>query len=206
MDAFIPVGILLVCIAGVVALIALAYLFVVLSKTIKEVMFKVNPLIDDAQEMVSDVRPVIKKVDPMMDRITLTIDAANLEIMRVDQILEDVNNITGNVSKATNSFDSVTQAPLNAIGKVARKVRQVVSPAAAADDGSCVSNVARAVDKGMNDITDRVDAAQEANKAKAEVAAEQSAKRDTAKERANDTAANLKDGIYAYANEDSLGK
>ena len=41
-ETLIPVGIVLVCLAGVIALIALAYLFVVLSKTIKEAMFKVD--------------------------------------------------------------------------------------------------------------------------------------------------------------------
>ena len=93
-ETLIPVGIVLVCLAGVIALIALAYLFVVLSKTIKEAMFKVNPLLDNAQDLITDAKPLVKKADPMMDRITLTIDAANLEIMRVDQILEDVNTVT----------------------------------------------------------------------------------------------------------------
>ena len=95
-DSLVPVGIVLVCIAGVVALGALAYMLITMTKSIKETFDKVNPLIDQAQETLDATKPALERIDPLMERITLTVDAANLEIMRVDQILEDVNAITVN--------------------------------------------------------------------------------------------------------------
>ena len=189
-ETLIPVGIVLVCLAGVIALIALAYLFVVLSKTIKEAMFKVNPLLDNAQDLITDAKPLVKKADPMMDRITLTIDAANLEIMRVDQILEDVNTVTGNVAKASNSVDSITSAPLDAISNLTKKIRERLTPVASAD-GSVVSNVAQTVDSGLSSVNDKIETIQAA------------AKRDDAQAKTDSTAAQLKRGVFNHIDSDT---
>lgn len=200
-ETLIPVGIVLVCLAGVIALIALAYLFVVLSKTIKEAMFKVNPLLDNAQDLITDAKPLVKKADPMMDRITLTIDAANLEIMRVDQILEDVNTVTGNVAKASNSVDSITSAPLDAISNLTKKIRERLTPVASAD-GSVVSNVAQTVDSGLSSVNDKIETIQAENAEKAE-AHEAAAKRDDAQAKTDSTAAQLKRGVFNHIDSDT---
>ena len=44
-ESLIPVGIVLLCIAGVVALGAMAYLFITLTKSMKETFEKVDPLV-----------------------------------------------------------------------------------------------------------------------------------------------------------------
>ncbi len=201
-ETLIPVGIVLVCLAGVIALIALAYLFVVLSKTIKEAMFKVNPLLDNAQDLITDAKPLVKKADPMMDRITLTIDAANLEIMRVDQILEDVNTVTGNVAKASNSVDSITSAPLDAISNLTKKIRERLTPVASAD-GSVVSNVAQTVDSGLSSVNDKIETIQAENAKKKAEAHEAAAKRDDAQAKTDSTAAQLKRGVFNHIDSDT---
>lgn len=202
-ETLIPVGIVLVCLAGVAALIALAYLFVVLSKTIKEAMFKVNPLLDNAQDIITDAKPLVKKADPMMDRITLTIDAANLEIMRVDQILEDVNTVTGNVAKASNSVDTITSAPLDAISSLTKKIRERLTPVAANGDGSAVSNVAQAVDSGLSSMNDKIETIQAENAEKKAEAHEAAAKRDDAQAKTDSTAAQLKRGVFNHIDSDT---
>ena len=201
-ETLIPVGIVLVCLAGVIALIALAYLFVVLSKTIKEAMFKVNPLLDNAQDLITDAKPLVKKADPMMDRITLTIDAANLEIMRVDQILEDVNTVTGNVAKASNSVDSITSAPLDAISNLTKKIRERLTPVASAD-GSVVSNVAQTVVSGLSSVNDKIETIQAENAEKKAEAHEAAAKRDDAQAKTDSTAAQLKRGVFNHIDSDT---
>ncbi len=202
-EALIPVGIVLVCLAGVAALIALAYLFVVLSKTIKEAMFKVNPLLDNAQDLITDAKPLVKKVDPMMDRITLTIDAANLEIMRVDQILEDVNTVTGNVAKASNSVDSITSAPLDALSSLTKKIREHLSPVANEQDGSVVSNVAQAVDNGLSSMNEKIETIQTENAEKKAEAHEAAVKRDDVQAKTDSTAAQLKRGVFSHIDSDT---
>lgn len=202
-EALIPVGIVLVCLAGVAALIALAYLFVVLSKTIKDAMFKVNPLLDNAQDLITDAKPLVKKADPMMDRITLTIDAANLEIMRVDQILEDVNTVTGNVAKASNSVDSITSAPLDALSALTKKIRERLTPVANAYDGSAVGNVAQVVDNGLSNVNDKLETMQAENAEKKAEAHEAAAKRDDAQAKTDTTAAQLKRGVYNHIDSDT---
>lgn len=201
-ETLIPVGIVLVCLAGVIALIALAYLFVVLSKTIKEAMFKVNPLLDNAQDLITDAKPLVKKADPMMDRITLTIDAANLEIMRVDQILEDVNTVTGNVAKASNSVDSITSAPLDAISNLTKKIRERLTPVASAD-GSVVSNVAQTVDSGLSSVNDKIETIQAEDAEKKAEAHEAAAKRDDAQAKTDSTAVQLKRGVFNHIDSDT---
>ena len=145
-ESLIPVGIVLLCLAGIVALVALAYLFITL--------VKVEPMIDDAQEIVTKVKPVVDKVDPLMDRATLTIDAVNLEIMRVDQILEDVNSVSTNVSKATGSLDAVASAPLDIIGTVTGKIRDRIAPHASSD--TSVGCFVDAVDTGLEAVGEKV--------------------------------------------------
>ena len=99
MENLIPVGLFILCLAGAVALLALAYFLYILVKIIRNtVNEKVNPMLDDAADLIKQAKPIVGRVDPLMDRITLTIDGANLQIMRIDQIMEDVNKITGNVS------------------------------------------------------------------------------------------------------------
>ena len=65
-ESLVPVGIVLLCVAGVVALVALAYLLVTLTKSMKETFAKVDPLIDQAQEALETTKPALERIDPLM--------------------------------------------------------------------------------------------------------------------------------------------
>jgi hypothetical protein len=165
---------------------------------------KVNPLLDDTQEIVKEAKPIVGRVEPLMDRLTLTIDAANLEIMRVDQIMEDVNNITGNVSKATSSVDKVTQAPLRAIAKATNVIRECINPVKGAEGTAGV--VANSVDCGLEVVGEKVASIQLDNmeqKANREQALNA---REEVMTKTNNTAANLKEAVFIKANADASAR
>lgn len=202
MDNLVPIGLFVLCLAGALALLALAYFLYILVKIIRNVVFeKVNPLLDDTKEIVGKVKPIMGRVDPLMDRITLTIDAANLEIMRVDQIMEDMNNITGNVSKATSSVDKVTQAPLNIIAKATAAIRGRINPVKSAEGTAGV--VATNVDAGLEVVGDKVASMQQDNEQRASDRDEAQATRNEAMDKTNAAAANLRDAVLIKANTDS---
>lgn len=202
MDNLVPIGLFVLCLAGALALLALAYFLYILVKIIRNVVFeKVNPLLDDTKEIVGKVKPIMGRVDPLMDRITLTIDAANLEIMRVDQIMEDMNNITGNVSKATSSVDKVTQAPLNIIAKATAAIRERINPVKSAEGTAGV--VATNVDAGLEVVGDKVASMQQDNEQRASDRDEAQATRNEAMDKTNAAAANLRDAVLIKANTDS---
>ncbi len=200
-ESLVPVGIVLLCVAGVVALAALAYLLVTLTKSMKETFAKVDPLIDQAQEALDTTKPALERIDPLLERITLTVDAANLEIMRVDQILEDVNTITGNVSKATESIDSITSLPLDALSSVTGRIRSRIAPLGS--KGNCVGAAAMAVDAKLDSVEGRVADVQARNDVKRAEAAEAAAARDEAAAQANGMSSNLKDAFSAQITHDS---
>ncbi len=200
-ESLVPVGIVLLCIAGIVALAALAYLLVTLTKSMKETFAKVDPLIDQAQEALDITKPALERIDPLMERITLTVDAANLEIMRVDQILEDVNTITGNVSKATESIDSITSLPLDALSNITGRIRNCIAPLGSKEN--CVGAAAVAVDAKLDSVEGRVADAQARNDVKRAEAAEAAAARDEAAAQANGMSSNLKDAFSVQITRDS---
>ena len=197
-DTLVPVGIVLVCLAGVAALAGLAYLMFTLTSTVKSVAKKADPLMDEAgrtltvanetlaraNDALEAVAPALDRADPLMERITLTVDAANLEIMRVDQILEDVNTITGNVSKATESLDTITSLPLDAISNVTGRLRDRIAPLR---DKDCahVAAAAGAVDQTLGCVEEKVDA------------------RTAAQEQANGMSSTLKDAFEAHVTTDA---
>lgn len=202
MENLIPVGIFILCLAGALALVALAYFLYILVKIIRNCVFeKVNPLLDDAKELTTRAKPIVGSVEPLMDRITLTVDAANLEIMRVDQIMEDVNKITGNVAKATSSVDKVTQAPLTIIAKATNAIRERINPVKGAEGTAGV--VLTNVDNGLEFVEDKVANMQEENAQRAQDREAAQAVRDEAMAQTNSTAANLKEAVFIKANADS---
>ena len=197
-ESLIPVGIVLLCIAGVVALGAMAYLFITLTKSMKETFEKVDPLVVEAKEALDTAKPALERIDPLMERITLTVDAANLEIMRVDQILEDVNTITGNVSTATESLDNITSLPLDALSNVTSRLRSRIAPLGAKAEDSRVGAVVQVVDQKLDSVETCVSGAQ----ARAE-AAEAIAAREEAQAQANEMSSNLKDAFSVQISRDS---
>ena len=201
-ESLFPLGIVLVCVAGVVALVALAYLLITLTKSLKETFDKVNPLVDDAKEALAATKPALDRIDPLMERVTLTVDAANLEIMRVDQILEDVNTITGNVSKATESLDTITSLPLDAISSVTGRLRDRIAPLNR-KDGSCVGNVAAGIDQTLDTVEGKVDAAQARADVKRAEAAEAVNARNAAQEQTNEMSSNLKGAFSTHISKDA---
>lgn len=207
-ETLVPVGIVLLCLAGIVALIALAYFLISLVKTIRSTMVKVDPLLDEvkdtlvqARDALEKTKPALERIDPLMERITLTVDAANLEIMRVDQILDDVNTITANVSKATDSIDTITSVPLDAISSVTGKIRQKIAPLMQKDD--CVGNVANTVDQTLDGVEDRVAVVQARNDVKRAERDEASATRSAAQDHANRLSDSLKGAFSTHINNDA---
>ena len=214
-ESLVPVGVVLLCLAGIIALIALAYFLVSLIKTIKATMTKVDPLMDETKEVLgeakvtlSEVRdaldktkPALDRIDPLMERLTLTVDAANLEIMRVDQILEDVNTITGNVSKATESIDTITSVPLDAISSVTGKIRQKIAPLMQKED--CVGTVANTVDQKLDSVEDRVADAQVRADIKRAERDEAAASRSAAQDHSNRMSSSLTDAFSAHISNDT---
>lgn len=214
-ESLVPVGVVLLCLAGIVALIALAYFLISLVKTIQSTMTKVNPLMDETKEVLSEakvtlgeardalekVKPALDRVDPLMERLTLTVDAANLEIMRVDQILEDVNTISGNVSKATESLDTITSVPLDAISSVTGKIRQKIAPFMQKED--CVGTVANSVDQKLDCVEDRVADAQARADVKRAERDEAIAQRSVAQDHSNRMSSSLKDAFSAHISSDT---
>lgn len=198
----VTIGLFILCLAGALALLALAYFLYILVKIIRNCVFeKVNPLLDDAKGLMTQAKPIVGRVEPLMERITLTIDAANLEIMRVDQVMEDVNKITGNVSKATSSVDKVTQAPLTLIAKATSAIRDRINPVKNAEGTAGV--VLTNVDNGLEVVGEKVASMQQDNAERAADREEVQAKRNEAMEETNRTAANLKEAVFIKANADS---
>lgn len=202
-ESLVPVGIVLLCLAGVVALIALAVLLLTLNKSLKETFEKVNPLVDECKEALDATKPALERIDPMMERVTLTIDAANLEIMRVDQILEDVNTITGNVSKATESIDSITSLPLDALSNVTGRIRSRIAPLGDKVAGTRAAAVVDAVDSRLDTVEDFAAVAQAKNEVKRAEAAEAVAARDEAQAETNEMSSSLKDAFAVHIGTDS---
>lgn len=198
-ESLIPVAIVLVCLAGVVMLIALAYLFITLVKVIKGAVEKAKPMMDDAQEILTKAKPIVKKVDPLMDRVTLTMDAVNLEIMRVDQILEDVNNVSTSVSKATGSIDAAASAPLDFIGNVTGKIRERIAPHTTAE-GS-VGCIANAVDFGLASVGEKASEMHEQSEVRQIEREAKFEARCASLDRANEVSAGLKEASATQANE-----
>lgn len=207
-ESIIPLGIVLVCLAGVIALVALAYFLITLLKSIKQTMTKVDPLLDEvkvtlteARDALEKVKPSLDRIDPLMERLTLTVDAANLEIMRVDQIMEDINTITGNVSKATESIDTITSAPLGAISSVTGKIREKIYPLMQKED--CVGNVATTVDQTLDSVEDKVADAQARADVKRAERDEAVANRNAAQDHSNKLSSSLKDAFSSHISRDT---
>lgn len=201
-ESLIPVGIVLLCIAGVVALIGMAYLFFTLTHSLKETMDKVNPLVDECKDLIESTKPAIDRFDPLMERVTLTVDAANLEIMRVDQILEDVNTITGNVSKATESLDTITSLPLDAISNVTGRLKERIAPLNK-NTGTRMDAVVNTVDSTLDCVNDKVVGAQAKNEVKRAERDEAVSARVAADAQTSEMSSNLKDAVSVQINQDS---
>lgn len=201
-ESLIPVGIVLLCLAGIVALCALAYLLISMKKTVDTTMAKVNPLLDEAQDCINKAKPALDRLDPLLERLTLTVDAANLEIMRVDQILEDVNTITGNISKATESIDAVTSLPLDALSSVTGRIRQRIAPLMQ-KEGSRVSDVANAFDQTLDCVEDKVAGAQARADVKRAERDEAVSQRNAAQDHTNQMSSDLKGAFSAHISNDT---
>lgn len=201
-ESLIPVGIVLLCIAGIVALCSSTYFLISMKKTVTQTMAKVDSLIDETQECLDKVKPALDRVDLLMERVTLTVDAANLEIMRVDQILEDVNTITGNVSKATESLDNVASLPLEALSNVTSRIRQAITPLGGAAC-TAVSFAVNAVDEKLDALQSKVADAQVRADEKRAVRDAAVAQRDMAQDHTNQMSSNLKDAFSTHIASDT---
>lgn len=205
-ESLIPIAIVLVCLVGCVALAALAYLLFTLVQVVKDTMVKVNPLLDDAQEltasakvMAEKAKPAVEKIEPIMDRATLTMDAVNLEIMRVDQLMEDINSITTQVSKATDSLDAVASAPLDFVSKVTTKLRDRIAPYTSVDVKE--ETIVDSLDFGLYAVGEKVADLQDEAEQRQMDRAEKFEARLQAFEKANKTSSQIKDAAHVQANQ-----
>lgn len=201
-ESLIPLGIVLVCVVGAVALGALAYLLITTTRTVKETVAKINPLIEEAEEIVAAAKPIVDRIDPLMERITLTVDAANLEIMRVDQILADLSTVTANVSKATESLETIKSAPLDVISRATGRIRERIAPLNR-NDGSCGSAVVSSVDQTLEGVEGRVADAQERADVKRAERDQAVMARDAAQSHTNEMSSNIKGAVATQITRDS---
>lgn len=113
--------------------VALVWFLVELVLTIR----RTRSMVDDVQKQVeptlANVQQLTDDAKPLVERVSLTVDAANLEIMRVDEILQDVGQITGTVSNAVETVDNVTNAPMELVNSLTKKVRDKFAPKQASD-------------------------------------------------------------------------
>ena len=168
----------LLIVAGIVALVALAVLFLELVKMIKVARQKVEDLdqtLKNVESMTTSLTPAMTRVDPLMERITLTVDSVNLEMMRVDQILEDLTEITDTASSATTAVDNIASAPVKAVSSVATKVKNKLGAKSASDESAQLAEQRVAVARALEDY--KAAEAKEAAKA-----AEEAEAGDTAEE------------------------
>ena len=107
------------CVLVVLAVIALVYLVIVLSRAAKS-MKDVNVITEEAAK---EVTPVLKRTDSIVDRAELTLDTLNLELLRVDSILEDVEQVTDVAGSAADTVGTLANAPTNAVVSLADKLR-----------------------------------------------------------------------------------
>ena len=116
-------------IAGAIALLALAALFVYLVLLVKRTNAMMDnqivPILDDTKAITESLKPALAQTDPLMERINLTLDATNLELMRLDEIMEDVSVITDKLADTTTTVNEITNVPLSAVNGVASKFRGV---------------------------------------------------------------------------------
>lgn len=214
--SLVPAGLIVLIIAGIIALVALTYLLIQSARMVKDMQAKltplldeahdtierVNPVLDDVKELTEAAKPLMGKVDPLMDRITLSIDAVNLEIMRVDQILEDVNTITGNITRATDSLDTISSLPLDLVTNVTTRIKSKIAPFNRGDGSAC-DTVASAVDMGVSAVEDRVEGikADRAEKRAERDVAHQS--RIASQDQANQASSSIKDAVSAHTSIDT---
>ena len=102
--------------AGAVALLALAYLFWRVTKTLAVL----DTTIAEASSMLASVR---SDVLPLADKAGVTIDALNAELLRVDGIITTIENATKNVQKTSSSVSEFVNAPVEAVTDLAGRVR-----------------------------------------------------------------------------------
>ncbi len=202
-ESLVPLGIVILCLAGAAALAGMAYLFFSLTKSLKGTMAKVDPLLDDAKELTEKSKGIVDKIDPIMDRATLTIDAANLEIMRVDQILEDVNTVTGNVAKVSGSLDALTVVPVDLISSVTGKIRTMIHPHVDSEDTGVKASAFNAVDSGLSSVDDKMADLQVEKEARRAEHEEEVARRAASHGLSNETAHTIKNAVSVQVNADT---
>ncbi len=126
-DIVIPILYVLVFIALIWFIVELILTLRRTRSTVKDLHEKLEPSLENIEEISNSLKPIVNKVDPLVERISLTVDAANLEIMRVDQILEDVHEVTDSVSSAVSAVDTAANMPIELVSSLTSKMRHALS-------------------------------------------------------------------------------
>jgi len=112
--------------AGVVALLALAYLFWRAGKTLDVIdttLTEANKTLAEATETLADVR---SSVLPIVDKAGVTVDAVNMELLRIDAIITSFENTSKKVEKTSDSISDFVNTPTDVVADLAGRVRTAI--------------------------------------------------------------------------------
>lgn len=110
-------------------------------EAIKDAKKSLDSAVSDMNQITTDLMPALKKVDPLIDRVSLSVDAINLEILRVDEIIADIKVMTEAASRATQSIDAITSAPVDFVSGVTNKIRRRFGPKAASSESLKIGEI-----------------------------------------------------------------
>ena len=102
--------------AGVVAILALAWLFWRLSKTLDVL----DTTLIETNETVAELK---EKALPLLDKASVTVDSVNAEMIRIDEIITSVENATKKVENTSSSITEFVNAPVEAVTDFAGRIR-----------------------------------------------------------------------------------
>ncbi|MCL2491163.1 MAG: hypothetical protein FWE87_00170 [Coriobacteriia bacterium] len=112
--------------AGVIALLALAYLFWRASKTfdvLDTTLAQANKTLAEATDTLADLR---SNAMPLITKAGVTVDAVNMELLRIDSIISTVENATKKVEKTSDSISGLVNTPVDVVTDFASRVRTVI--------------------------------------------------------------------------------
>jgi len=132
--------------AGVIALLALAYLFWRVTKTL-EVL---DSTLDEANTTIKEMRG---EAIPLIAKAGVTVDAVNMELLRIDAIISTVENATKKVEKTSDSISDLVNTPVDVVTDFAGRVRTAIRERrAGAQDARRIDAITRRkVDPDLDD-------------------------------------------------------
>jgi uncharacterized protein YoxC len=116
----------LLAVAGIIALLALAFLFLRASRTLgllDTTLTALNTTLDEASETMKDLR---ESAMPVISKAGVTVDAINMELLRIDDIITSVEKATKKVEHTSSSITGIMNAPVDAVTEIAGRMRSAI--------------------------------------------------------------------------------